>query len=240
MESSKPRLFVLGDSFAQWPKPDRQFRWPVLMEEHYEVHNFAIPGTDNSHIIYQLGQLPEFKEGDRLVIILTEVSRIPKWFWGDMYEEYLEARVKPEILVKNPKPQINYVKALVDLKLYLIELVEKTNLLKDEFFRYKGRKTDHPLMVFEFYSNVPTMFKQYKPVMVTWSKETYEVLPNHVKLIGWDEYEHIHVPKDDHPSESGNKVWFNKILNWLKSEFIRVPSDLKLNKDVPSTQENIS
>jgi hypothetical protein len=239
MVSTKPRLFILGDSFAQWPKPDKQFRWPVLMEEHYEVHNFAIPGTDNSHIIYQLGQIPEFRQGDRLVIILTEVSRIPKWFWGEYYEQYLEARLKPSMICKPKQPELQFVKGLVDLKLYLIELIEKTDFINTDIFkRYRHRKTDHPLMVFEMYSNIPTLFKQYKPLMVTWSKETYNVLPNHVKLIGWDEYEHIHVPEDDHPSISGNKVWYDKIYKWLQNDFIQIPSDLKLNKDVPFSQKN--
>ena len=65
--------------------------------------------------------------------------------------------------------------------------------------------------------------------MVTWDKSTKDILPNHVKLIGWDEYEHIHVPSDDHPSISGNKVWYDKIYKWLQDDFIVEPPYLPLN-----------
>lgn len=231
MENTKPRLFIFGDSFAQWPKPEKEYRWPTLMEEHYEVHNFAIPGTDNSHIIYQFANLPEYRRGDRIVIVLTEVSRIPKWMWGDTYEKFLSYRNKKHTLRNFNKtdPDLKYVESLVDLRLLMVNLIENTDLTLPEYKKFKSNQIDNPLQVYQYFSNIPTLFKNYKPVMVTWDKRTKDILPNHVKLIGWDEYEHIHVPKDDHPSILGNKVWYDKIYKWLQDDFIVEPPYLPLN-----------
>jgi hypothetical protein len=41
----------------------------------YEVHNYGIGGCTNEHILYQFAKLPEFREGDRIIINWTHPSR---------------------------------------------------------------------------------------------------------------------------------------------------------------------
>ena len=45
----------------------------------YEVHNFATAGCSNEDIIYQFANIDEFKEGDKLIVNLTHISRY-SWY----------------------------------------------------------------------------------------------------------------------------------------------------------------
>lgn len=94
----KNRLFILGDSFAfnlfnveklsKWhavwstyiEKHNQLYEktpihWTQYLESEFEVSNFSCPGQSNESIIYQLGNLPAYKEGDRLVIVFSDLGR---------------------------------------------------------------------------------------------------------------------------------------------------------------------
>jgi hypothetical protein len=45
----------------------------------YEVHNFGTGGCSNEDIIYQFSKIDEFKEGDKLIVNLTHISRY-NWY----------------------------------------------------------------------------------------------------------------------------------------------------------------
>lgn len=91
------RLFVLGDSFAQ-NGFDRQYHTPEMLNYAdtltknniekplwwtdwlekwgYEIHNFGLGGCTIDEILYQFGKIDtEYKEGDRLIIWLTDFTR---------------------------------------------------------------------------------------------------------------------------------------------------------------------
>jgi hypothetical protein len=95
----KPRLFICGDSFVDWDIPT--YHWTDYLEEHYDVIRLAIRGCDNIGIILQVGNIPEYKDGDRIIIYWSDPSRIqnlyrgktkPKkkgrwWYYGDLLEK---------------------------------------------------------------------------------------------------------------------------------------------------------
>ena len=63
---SKPRLFICGDSFVDWDIPT--YHWTDYLKEHYDVIILGERGSDNISIIFQLGDLPQYKDGDRIIM----------------------------------------------------------------------------------------------------------------------------------------------------------------------------
>ena len=93
----KPRLFCFGDSFVDWDIP--KHHWTYYLTYHYEVYNYGKRGADNYSILFQLGHLPEYLEGDRVVVMFTEPGRFPRRFYegNDLNEKlnhikYTEAK----------------------------------------------------------------------------------------------------------------------------------------------------
>lgn len=77
----KNRLFCFGDSFVDYDIP--KYHWTYYMAQHYELIKLGVRGADNNSIIFQLGDLPEFKVGDRVLIIFTDPGRIPTRFYAN-------------------------------------------------------------------------------------------------------------------------------------------------------------
>ena len=77
----KPRLFCFGDSFVDYHLP--KYHWTYYMSYHYELIKLGVRGADNNSIIFQLGDLPEFQSGDRVLIVFTEPGRIPTRFYAN-------------------------------------------------------------------------------------------------------------------------------------------------------------
>lgn len=77
----KPKLFCFGDSFVDYDIP--KYHWTYYMAHHYELIKFGVRGADNNSIVFQLGDLPEFEFGDRVLIIFTDPSRIPTRFYAN-------------------------------------------------------------------------------------------------------------------------------------------------------------
>jgi hypothetical protein len=77
----KPRLFCFGDSFVDYDIP--KYLWTYYISSHYEVYKLGVAGADNNSIIFQLGDLPEYKEGDRLLIYWSHPARIPTRFYAN-------------------------------------------------------------------------------------------------------------------------------------------------------------
>lgn len=87
----KPRLFVFGDSWAldyfkepflnskdveKYSKHYSQFgHWTNHIENFFEVRNFSEGASSIENTIYQLGNLPEYKKGDRIIIIFGAPGR---------------------------------------------------------------------------------------------------------------------------------------------------------------------
>jgi hypothetical protein len=77
----KPRLFCFGDSFVKYHIP--KYHWTYYISNHYELYKLGQPGADNNSIIFQLGDLPEYKDGDRLLIYWSDPARIPTRFYAN-------------------------------------------------------------------------------------------------------------------------------------------------------------
>ena len=81
----KSRLFVFGDSWSldyfkepylnskeikRYSKFYNEFgHWTNHMEKFFQVQNFSEGASSIENIIYQLGNLPDFEDGDRIIII---------------------------------------------------------------------------------------------------------------------------------------------------------------------------
>lgn len=82
----KPRLFIFGDSFVDWDVP--KYHWTYYLTHHYDVQKYGKLGADNYSILFQLGNLPEYQDGDRIIIFFTEPGRLPRRFYGERREKY--------------------------------------------------------------------------------------------------------------------------------------------------------
>jgi hypothetical protein len=101
------RIFVLGDSFSHnlyeivYEDNDKSSEIYNYLKElqskgidkalwftdhltnwGYEVYNYGVGGCTNEHILYQFSKLPEFREGDRIIINWTHPSRF-NWIKED-------------------------------------------------------------------------------------------------------------------------------------------------------------
>ena len=102
------RVYVIGDSFSEnlfkkdyiglygpEAKNSEIYKYLKSLEENnidsplwftdwlekwgYEVHNLATAGCSNEDIFYQFGKIGEYKEGDKLIVNLTHISRY-NWY----------------------------------------------------------------------------------------------------------------------------------------------------------------
>jgi hypothetical protein len=87
----KPRLFVFGDSWSldYFKEPfltskevkrysnfyNGDGHWTYHLKEFFDVHNYSIGAASIENIIYQMGNLPEYKQGDRIIIIFGSPGR---------------------------------------------------------------------------------------------------------------------------------------------------------------------
>ena len=95
----KSRLFCFGDSFVDWPIPT--YHWTSYLSNHYDVYKFGVRGADNVSILFQLGNLPEYKKGDRIIMVFTEPGRLPRRFYGDRKERFMKTPYMSPNFYKN-------------------------------------------------------------------------------------------------------------------------------------------
>jgi len=180
---NKPRLFVFGDSIAtnyfstspevvkdtnlhlgskdvyEYAKEHNFYgHWLDLFGEHYEVTSYARGGVSIEETIYQLGDLPQYKKGDRMIIIITTAERY-RWFYNDTTQDFVSGT-----------PDID--------KLYSSDI--ERELLKDQFVErtiaWEGDK--QRMNEKKFLNNLPIIFKEYKPVIASWNIKMCEKLSN--------------------------------------------------------------
>jgi len=84
------RLFIFGDSFTKWDYP--KYHWTWYLSNHYQIINYGRPGADNYSILFQLGDLEDYKEGDRIIIYFSDPGRIPKRFYEQRYIKFKEIK----------------------------------------------------------------------------------------------------------------------------------------------------
>lgn len=191
----KPRLFCFGDSFVDWNVPT--YHWTYYLSKHYEVHKFGKLGADNYSILFQLGNLPEYKEGDRVVIVFTEPGRLPRRFYGKRKDRFDSTPYMTPKFYEDTN------------------FAEKLHMLKyDEGERWVSGERN---MEVKFLKKFKKWIDEYDPVFVTWSKYFHKPVSNFVSLIqvtsNWEEG--IGDERDFHPGPMGCYDMYKKIYTLL-------------------------
>ena len=190
----KSRLFCFGDSFVDWHIP--KYHWTYYLSKHYEVHKFGKSGADNYSILFQLGNLPEYKEGDRVIIVFTEPGRLPRRFYGERKDKFKSTPyMTPEFYED-------------------VDFGKKLHMLKyDEGERWINGERDIEI---QFLKNLKIWMKDYNPIFVTWNEYFHKPISDLVSLIqvssNWEEG--VGDKRDFHPGPIGCHDMY-KILHTL-------------------------
>jgi hypothetical protein len=234
----KPRLFVFGDSYAfnyfsnQKPKyrpelekykflsckPAEIFvkryecvgHWTDYIENHFDVINYAEPGCSNEDIIHQLGFLPEYSEGDRMVIVFSNVGRYT-WFMSD-FERHA--------ITNGSSWQLRNEKKITDF-------ADEQIVLRDYAWDETSERENEKL----FYEKLSIIYKNFNPIKVTWddlmSKHVQSILLIPYKTENWTSIrqESNGTLNDGHLGFVGNYkfyVWIADLLNVEKEKIVPI------------------
>lgn len=192
----KPRLFCFGDSFVDWDIPKNH--WTYYLSKHYDVIKFGKYGADNNSILFQLGSLPEFIEGDRVLMVFTEPGRLPRRYYGDRHDGTK--------LIKYMSPRYYRDK----------EFAEKLHHLKwEEGERWVNGERENEI---NFLKKLKSWMSQYKPIFITWSEYFHKPTSDFVELIqvssNWEEG--YSEERDFHPGPKGCYDMYKIIHNLLE------------------------
>lgn len=157
----KPRLFCLGDSFVDWPIP--KYHWTYYLSNHYEVIKLGKFGADNYSIIFQLGLLDDYIEGDRIVIMFTDAGRLPRRYYGERKEQYLNIPYKSPRFYKDSK---------------FAEKLDYTRSVEGDNWVNGVRENE-----IKFLKKLQTWLDKYKPIYLTWSEKFHQSTADFVTLI---------------------------------------------------------
>ncbi len=195
----KPRLFVFGDSWSldyfkepylnskevkRYSKFYNEFgHWTNHMEKFFQVQNFSEGASSIENIIYQLGNLPDFEDGDRIVIIFGSPGR---FIWIENEED------------------IRYSLGKKNSRILETQYIERTN-----YWLNKSKDNNQK----KFINKLNILLKKYKPIITTWSEDFSNAFDfvNHlydVENLSHMEDESEGQCKDKHLGISGNYELF--------------------------------
>lgn len=241
MENSKPRLFFFGDSFVQWHTPSPG-HWTERFEEEFDIYRLGSSGASNEAIASQIGVLPKYKTGDRIVFILTEPSRLSKWVYGVQHPDWVKTREDIEkggwanLFNLSYRDEVEEDKLLHSL--FKIRVL-KDRLIRNEFKDHHHRYLDTPLQYYNLFKTYNVILANYKPVFLTWSEELFNlnVLDGILHLIPRGSYSTVieedpnEHELDHHPGKRGGEVWYSRVKdvmdNWqpLELDYFKVGSN---------------
>lgn len=188
---TKDRLFVFGDSWAfnYFSKTNKAYpdakpffglthvetfvnyynnfgHWLDYMDLFFDVYSYGRGGVSNEEITWQLSYLPEYRIGDRMIIMFTGVER---YTWVDKNRRYTFAMGSP------------YPDLILDRKY--------VNFFKQQYIeKYEYWMNDTIINPEKNFLNVfPTYFQQYKPICVTWRNELAEKVES-IDLLDFNNY----------------------------------------------------
>jgi hypothetical protein len=204
----KPNIYICGDSFVDWDLPE--VHWTDYLSNHYNVIKLGKFGSDNHSIIYQTGNIPNYIDGDRLIIVFSAPGRFPRRYFG---KRDINHNVK----------SLNwewYTDKLFAKKLLDLRILETQNWLEGE--------RDSEIL---FIKKLKSFYKEYKPIFVTWNDDFYEKTKEFVELIkvtsisdeGGD-------PIDWHPGSKGCYDFYLKLHKFLNIEESIIEFENKKNK----------
>lgn len=203
----KPRLFICGDSFVEWDIPT--YHWTDYLKEHYDVIILGERGSDNISILFQLGNLPEYSDGDRIIMYWSDPSRIQNLYKGKQKPKIKGRWWKYSHLLEKDR-----IPTLEKMKVDRIIGWEK-NGLGDEV---------------KFIKKVKQLLFNYSPIFVTWNNSFYHHTKSFTDLIQVstlnDESGDGEVIGDWHPGKKGCYDIYKILLNKLGDE---TPQPIKTN-----------
>ena len=192
----KSRLFIFGDSFVDWDIPKNH--WTEYLTNHYEVYKYGKFGADNYSIIFQLGNLPLYENGDRIIIYFTEPGRLPRRFYGKRKKEFID----------NIYMSPNFYED--------ISFSEKLHILKfEESERWVNGERNIEI---QFLKNLKKWLSDYKPIFVTWSQQFHNSTNDFVHFIKVSSNfeEKISDERDFHPGPLGCYELYKIMYNLLE------------------------
>lgn len=189
----KPRLFVFGDSWAfnYFSKSENLIgatphfgsgevrsyvehynyfgHWIDHMQTFYDVYSYGQGAASNEQIIYQLGNLPEYKEGDRIVMIFAPPERFT-WVHNN--------------IIKNLAPYSNIPRNNYPLE--FIKIIE--NQYIDRYDVWMGVYQTNEQ---KFLNLLPIFLEKYCPILTSWYKETSDRV-NCIEYINHNDWKSIY------------------------------------------------
>jgi hypothetical protein len=204
----KPNLYICGDSFVDWDLP--KIHWVDYLSNHYNIINFGKYGSDNHSIVYQTGNIPNHREGDRIVIVFTAPGRFPRRYFGDR-----ETNHNIKYLNWEWYKDKSFAKKLLELR-----VKETESWLAD------GRNDE-----ILFIKKLKYFYKEYEPIFVTWNDDFYEKTKEFVELIQVSSIaDEGGNPMDWHPGWQGCYDFYKKIYSLLNTNEPIVKFENKTNK----------
>jgi hypothetical protein len=157
----KPRIFCLGDSFVDWDIP--KFHWTYYLTHHYEVIKLGKRGADNNSIIFQLGLLDEYRDGDRILVYFTDAGRLPRRYYGERSNLFTDKSVNDPIFYKDSKFAMKLDHLTID---------------EGDAWINGGRENE-----IKFIKNLQKWLGDYRPLYITWSELFHQPTSDFVTLI---------------------------------------------------------
>jgi hypothetical protein len=153
-------IYICGDSFVDWDLPE--IHWTDYLSNHYNVIKLGKFGSDNHSIIYQTGLIPEYKNGDRLIIVFTAPGRFPRRYFGERDTNQNNKYITWE-WYKNKK----FAEELMDLR------------IRETDSWLSGDRNEEVL----FLKKLKKFYSEYDPLFVTWNDDFYKMTNDFVELI---------------------------------------------------------
>jgi len=204
----KSNLYICGDSFVDWDNPE--VHWIDYLENHYNVIKLGRAGADNHSILYQIGRIPDYESGDRLVVVFTAPGRFPRRYFGERKTnkdvKYIDWR-----WYENHK----FAKELMDLR------VRETE-------SWLSGERDSEILTLK---KMKKFMSSYLPIFVTWNDDFYQKTSDFVDIIKVTSISDEGGDSNDwHPGWSGCYQFYLKIHSLLGLNEPPVEMSSKINK----------
>lgn len=192
----KSRLFICGDSWVQYSYPEYYKQWTYFLTKHYDVKILGNADADNISITYQIGEIPDYKKGDRIIVFFTDPARIFRKYFikeTDKKESWLKLDRYTDW---NPHPK------------YFDELKVTQYMLWENDMRYDE---------INFYRKMKDLLSKWKPIMVTWSDSFYQKTNDFTHFIDASRIKDEGHVDDLHPGIKGHYELYTIMMKLLEN-----------------------
>lgn len=217
------KLYVCGDSWTDWPLPPKPYHWIDYLEHHYDVIRLGQRACSNYDIFSQIGKIPLYETGDRVLVIWTSPSRIQLMY------DITEIKLQDEN--QSGKRWWHRVKLSEDVTFhnaYEVFRSKRLEVYQDD----KNNIFDGEIAFMKKIKDV--MLKEFNPIFLTWDEILWSRTNHFMDLISvstlHDEYPRGENKNDYHPGKKGcyelYKYVIKQLLNPKDSEILAPRTDL--------------